>query len=68
MVCIFQVRLDNENPILGFASGKVQRNFIHILPVNRIKILVSSYDSTKGNRICIFSILKSKDSKNLVVF
>lgn len=64
MVCIFRVRLDNENRIRGFASGKVQRNFIHILPINRIKILVRSYDSTKGNRICIFSIFKSKDSKN----
>nr|ARD04808.1 translation initiation factor 1 [Comarum salesovianum] len=67
-ICIFRVRLDNENLILGFASGKVKRNFIHIPPVNRIKILVSYYDSTKRNRICIFSIFKSKDSKNWVVF
>nr|YP_010171192.1 translational initiation factor 1 [Rubus eucalyptus]QSD57346.1 translational initiation factor 1 [Rubus eucalyptus] len=43
---MFRVRLDNENRILGFASGRVQRNFIRILPVNRIKIVVSSYDST----------------------
>nr|YP_010322500.1 translation initiation factor 1 [Rosa longicuspis]UKP86506.1 translation initiation factor 1 [Rosa longicuspis] len=62
---MFRVRLDNENPILGFASGKVQRNFIRILPVNRIKIVVSSYDSTKGHIICIF---KSKDSNNWVIF
>nr|YP_010266050.1 InfA [Rubus occidentalis]UHY94998.1 InfA [Rubus occidentalis] len=58
MVCMFRVRLDNENLILGFASGRVQRNFIRILPVNRIKIVVSSYDSTKGHIICIlFCIL-----------
>nr|YP_010269097.1 translation initiation factor 1 [Rosa omeiensis]YP_010288956.1 translation initiation factor 1 [Rosa sericea]YP_010867986.1 translational initiation factor 1 [Rosa mairei]UIG88590.1 translation initiation factor 1 [Rosa omeiensis]UKP85401.1 translation initiation factor 1 [Rosa sericea]WGU16140.1 translational initiation factor 1 [Rosa omeiensis]WGU18122.1 translational initiation factor 1 [Rosa mairei] len=62
---MFRVRLDNENPILGFASGKVQRNFIRILPVNRIKIVVSSYDSTKGHIICIsICIFKSKDSNN----
>jgi translation initiation factor IF-1 len=58
MVCMFRVRLDNENLILRFASGRVQRNFIRILPVNRIKIVVSSYDSTKGHIICIlFCIL-----------
>nr|YP_009650686.1 translation initiation factor 1 [Rubus hybrid cultivar]QCF39957.1 translation initiation factor 1 [Rubus hybrid cultivar] len=55
---MFRVRLDNENLILRFASGRVQRNFIRILPVNRIKIVVSSYDSTKGHIICIlFCIL-----------
>nr|YP_010468973.1 translational initiation factor 1 [Agrimonia eupatoria]UVF32341.1 translational initiation factor 1 [Agrimonia eupatoria] len=62
MICIFLVHLDNENPISGFASEKVRRNFIRILPVNRIKILISSYDSTKGHIIYIVIIYyKSKD-------
>ncbi|KAI3499661.1 hypothetical protein L1887_35465 [Cichorium endivia] len=45
---MFRVRLDNEDMILGYVSGKIRRSFIRILPGDRVKIEVSRYDSTRG--------------------
>nr|YP_009737512.1 translation initiation factor IF-1 [Paris tetraphylla]QHV41183.1 translation initiation factor IF-1 [Paris tetraphylla] len=42
---MFQVCLDNEDPILEYVSGKIRRR---ILPGDRVKIEVSPYDSTRG--------------------
>ncbi|KAI3663508.1 hypothetical protein L6452_45832 [Arctium lappa] len=46
---MFRVRLDNEDIILGYVSGKIRRSFIRILPGDRVKIEVSRYDSTRGH-------------------
>ncbi|KAI3673167.1 hypothetical protein L6452_39283 [Arctium lappa] len=35
---MFRVRLDNEDIILGYVSGKIRRSFIRILPGDRVKI------------------------------
>nr|YP_010981566.1 Translation initiation factor IF-1 [Gironniera nervosa]WOE90743.1 Translation initiation factor IF-1 [Gironniera nervosa] len=46
--CILLVRLDNENLILGYVSGRIWHNFfIHIVSVDRVKIEESNYDSTE---------------------
>nr|YP_010488435.1 translational initiation factor 1 [Anaxagorea javanica]QNS22703.1 translational initiation factor 1 [Anaxagorea javanica] len=58
---MFRVRLDNENLILGYISGKIRRSFIRILPGDRVKIEVSRYDSTRGR---IIYRLSNKDSNN----
>nr|YP_009681170.1 translational initiation factor 1 [Sagittaria trifolia]YP_010518694.1 translation initiation factor 1 [Sagittaria graminea]QDG01509.1 translational initiation factor 1 [Sagittaria trifolia]UDZ59590.1 translation initiation factor 1 [Sagittaria trifolia]UXO94308.1 translation initiation factor 1 [Sagittaria graminea] len=55
---MFRVRLDNENVILGYISGKIRRNFIRIQPGDRVKIEVSPYDLTKGR---IFYRLRQKN-------
>ena len=34
---VFRVRLDNENMILGYVSGKIWLSFIRILPICEIK-------------------------------
>ena len=57
---MFRVRLDNEDLILGYASGRIRRSFIRILPGDRVKIEVSRYDSSKGR---IIYRLPHKDSK-----
>nr|BDY10280.1 translational initiation factor 1 [Lysimachia grammica] len=52
---IFRVHLDNEGLILGYISVKIRRSFIRILPVDRVKIEVSHYDSSGGRiiyRLC----------------
>nr|WBG73238.1 translation initiation factor 1 [Aglaonema hybrid cultivar] len=48
---MFRVPLDNENLILGYVSGRIRRRFTRILPRDRVKIEVSSYDSTSKGRI-----------------
>nr|AWI71063.1 translation initiation factor 1 [Thevetia peruviana] len=58
---MFRVRLDNEDLILGYVSGKIRRNFIRIRPGDRVKVEVSRYDSTRGR---IIYRLHKKDSKN----
>ncbi|XP_010065334.3 translation initiation factor IF-1, chloroplastic [Eucalyptus grandis] len=56
---MFRVRLDNEDVVLGYISGKIRKNFIRMLPGDKVKIEVSRYDSTRGR---IIFRLRSKDS------
>lgn len=58
---MFRIRLDNEDLILGYVSGRIRRSFIRILPGDRVKIEVSRYDSTKGR---IIYRLRNKDSND----
>nr|YP_010720989.1 translation initiation factor 1 [Luffa aegyptiaca]QKX48509.1 translational initiation factor 1 [Luffa acutangula]QKX48595.1 translational initiation factor 1 [Luffa aegyptiaca]UTQ75152.1 translation initiation factor 1 [Luffa aegyptiaca]WHE17463.1 translational initiation factor 1 [Luffa aegyptiaca]WMG65064.1 translational initiation factor 1 [Luffa aegyptiaca] len=45
---MFGVCLDNEDPILGYVSGRIRHSFIHIYTRSyRVKIAVSCYDSTR---------------------
>ncbi|XP_021912164.1 translation initiation factor IF-1, chloroplastic [Carica papaya] len=55
---MFRVNLDNGDLILGYISGKIRKNFIRILPGDRVKVEVSGYDSSKGR---IIFRLSSKD-------
>ncbi|XP_016512258.1 translation initiation factor IF-1, chloroplastic [Nicotiana tabacum] len=48
---MFRVKLDNADVVLGYISGKIRKNFIRLLPGDRVKIEVSRYDSTKGRII-----------------
>nr|QYL70255.1 translation initiation factor 1 [Actinidia chinensis]QZI86032.1 translation initiation factor 1 [Actinidia chinensis] len=61
---MFRVRLDNENLILGYISGKIRRGSIRIMPGDRVKIEVSRYDSTRGRIIYRLPKKDSKDSKD----
>ncbi|KAJ8755638.1 hypothetical protein K2173_022233 [Erythroxylum novogranatense] len=45
---MFRVRLDNEDLIIGYISGKIRKNFVRILPGDRVKVEVSRYDSSRG--------------------
>nr|YP_009829111.1 translational initiation factor 1 [Danxiaorchis singchiana]QJC59629.1 translational initiation factor 1 [Danxiaorchis singchiana]QKV48089.1 translation initiation factor 1 [Danxiaorchis singchiana] len=58
---MFRVRLDNEDLILGYISGRIRRVFIRILTGDRVKIEMSRYDSTRGR---IIYRLRKKDSND----
>lgn len=45
---MFQVMLDNGHTLLGYISGKMRKNFIRILPGDRVIIELSVYDLTRG--------------------
>jgi translation initiation factor IF-1 len=45
---MFQVELDNGHTVLGHISGKMRKNFIRILPGDRVVIELSPYDLTRG--------------------
>lgn len=45
----FKVRLDNtDHVVLAQISGKMRKNFIRILPGDRVSVEMSPYDLTKG--------------------
>lgn len=45
---IFKVKLENEMEILAHVSGKIRKNFIRILPGDRVALEISPYDLTRG--------------------
>ena len=44
----FRVRLDNEHIVLAHISGKMRKNFIRLIPGDRVVVEVSIYDLEKG--------------------
>ena len=45
---MFKVKLENDHEILAHISGKIRKNFIRILPGDRVKVEMTPYDLTKG--------------------
>ena len=45
---MFRVDLDNGHNVLAHISGKIRRNYIKILPGDRVKVELTPYDLTKG--------------------
>ena len=44
----FRVELENGHLVLAYVSGKMQKNFIRILPGDRVRVELSPYDLEKG--------------------
>lgn len=44
----FRVELDNGAIVLSHISGRIRKNFIRILPGDRVKVEISPYDLTRG--------------------
>ncbi len=44
----FRVKLDNGHMVLAHVSGRMRKNFIRIVPGDRVKVEVSPYDLTRG--------------------
>ncbi|CAA7396045.1 unnamed protein product [Spirodela intermedia] len=57
--CMFRVRLDNGEIILGYVSGKMRTKMVRVLVGDKVRIEVSRYDSTRGR---IVYRLRSKSS------
>ena len=44
----FTVELANGHDVLAYLSGKVRKNFIRVLPGDRVLVELSPYDLTRG--------------------
>jgi len=44
----FMVELESGHRILAHIAGKMRKNFIRIVPGDRVKIEITPYDLTKG--------------------
>lgn len=45
---MFKVELDNGHTVLSHLSGKMRKNFIRVLPGDRVVVELSPYDLTRG--------------------
>ncbi|MEJ2006595.1 MAG: translation initiation factor IF-1 [Acidobacteriota bacterium] len=45
---MFRVELENKHRVLAHISGKMRKNFIRILPGDRVLVELSPYDLTRG--------------------
>ena len=45
---MFKVELENGHQVLAHISGKLRKNFIRILPGDKVTMEISPYDLTKG--------------------
>ncbi|MFE4247920.1 translation initiation factor IF-1 [Streptomyces sp. NPDC056910] len=47
----FQVELESGHKVLAHISGKIRKNYIKILPFDRVLVEISPYDLTRGRII-----------------
>ena len=45
---MFRVELENKHKVLAHISGRMRKNFIRILPGDRVLVELSPYDLTRG--------------------
>ena len=45
---MFRVKLDNGHLVLAHVGGKMRKNFIRIVPGDKVTVEVSPYDFTRG--------------------
>jgi translation initiation factor IF-1 len=45
---MFRVQVDGGHDVLATISGKMRKNYIRILPGDRVKVELSAYDLSKG--------------------
>jgi translation initiation factor IF-1 len=48
---MFRVELQNGHRVLGHISGRMRKNFIKILPGDKVVVELSSYDLSRGRII-----------------
>ncbi len=51
---LFRVELENGYKVLAHISGKMRKNFIRILPGDRVTVELSPYDLTRGRIVYRF--------------
>jgi len=44
----FRIQLDNGHEVIAHVAGRMRKNFIRIIPGDRVKVEISSYDLTRG--------------------
>ncbi|MDO8599913.1 MAG: translation initiation factor IF-1 [bacterium] len=44
----FRVKLEDEREILATIAGKLRRNFIRILPGDKVSVEMTPYDTARG--------------------
>lgn len=48
---MFTVEIDENHKILAVLSGRIRMNFVRIVPGDKVRVVLSPYDLTKGRII-----------------
>ncbi len=48
---MFKVKIDEEHEILATLSGRIRMNFVRIVPGDKVRVVLSPYDLTRGRVI-----------------
>jgi translation initiation factor IF-1 len=48
---MFKVKIDENHVILAVLSGRIRMNFVRIVPGDKVRVVLSPYDLTKGRII-----------------
>ncbi|PYT06194.1 MAG: translation initiation factor IF-1 [Acidobacteria bacterium] len=51
---MFRLELENKHKVLAHISGKMRKNFIRILPGDRVLVELSPYDLARGRIVYRF--------------
>ncbi len=51
---MFKVELENKHQVLAHISGRMRKNFIRILPGDKVLVELSPYDLTRGRIVYRF--------------
>ncbi|MFN0121793.1 MAG: translation initiation factor IF-1 [Blastocatellia bacterium] len=51
---MFRVELENKHQVLAHISGRMRKNFIKILPGDKVLVELSPYDLTRGRIVYRF--------------
>jgi translation initiation factor IF-1 len=54
---MFKVELENKHQVLAHVSGKMRKNFIRILPGDKVAVELSPYDLNRGQITFCLSFL-----------
>ncbi|TYB92343.1 MAG: translation initiation factor IF-1 [Kosmotoga sp.] len=60
---MFKVELDNGHIVTAHVSGKMRKNFIRLIPGDRVVVEVSIYDLEKGRIVFRKKIKKGGEQK-----
>ena len=44
----FKVEIDEKHEVLATLSGRIRMNFVRIVPGDKVKVVLSPYDLTRG--------------------
>jgi len=45
---IYELRLENQQPVLAHATGAVKKNFVRLRPGDRVEVELSPHDLGRG--------------------
>jgi len=49
---LFRVELEDRRQVLCHVAGKMRRNFVRLLPGDRVTVELSPHDAARGRIVC----------------